>query len=408
MIPDSRVDMILAAPELAIESRLVAAAAAAGVHIVRRCRDAADLLAAASAAPGAPVLVSAGLPRMVADIVDDLGSRVLVGLPGSIDDADQLGRWGIRRCVPVVDDPELDAAATWATILAVVRASPAPTSTPSAVAPSVSAPSESVSPASRPSGYAPPAHVGRLVTVWGPPGAPGRSVGAIGLAAALARIGHRTCVVDADTYAPGLDLQLAAPAHSTGLLRACRRADHLDARAILALALPISDRLHLLAGIDDIADWPDLRPAALSSVWAACREAYDITVVDVASCLEDGPDDVGPRRNAAALSAVGEADALVVVASADPAGSARLVRAWPALVATMRPGTSTIVVANRWTRRSRGWASVLASAGISSPVVHLDDTPGAMATAFDHGRVPGGTRGFRLLAKSVTDAVMAA
>ncbi|HAN70940.1 MAG TPA: hypothetical protein DCQ36_05050, partial [Actinobacteria bacterium] len=53
-----------------------------------------------------------------------------------------------------------------------------------------------------------PSGSGRLVAVWGPMGAPGRTTIAVGIAEALAERGARVCLIDADTYAPSVALAL--------------------------------------------------------------------------------------------------------------------------------------------------------------------------------------------------------
>ena len=60
------------------------------------------------------------------------------------------------------------------------------------------------------------------MVVWGPAGAPGRTLVATSLAAALAGRGLRTTLVDADPYAASVAQQLGVLDEVSGLLSAAR------------------------------------------------------------------------------------------------------------------------------------------------------------------------------------------
>jgi MinD-like ATPase involved in chromosome partitioning or flagellar assembly len=96
--------------------------------------------------------------------------------------------------------------------------------------------------------------------------------------------------------------------------------------------------------------WPELSGARVEAALAACRGWADHTVVDVAASLERDEEIVsdldGPRRNAATLAALRSADLVVAVASADPLGISRFLRAHADLRATIG-ATPVAVVANR-------------------------------------------------------------
>ena len=72
----------------------------------------------------------------------------------------------------------------------------------------------------------PPAPIerGRVVVVWGPQGAPGRTTVATGLAGALAERGLGTVLVDADPYGGAVGQQLGVLDEVSGLLSAARLA----------------------------------------------------------------------------------------------------------------------------------------------------------------------------------------
>jgi Mrp family chromosome partitioning ATPase len=62
----------------------------------------------------------------------------------------------------------------------------------------------------------------KLVTVWSPMGSPGKSTIALSIASELTDSGKRVFLLDADTYAPCLDVLLGLNDHPAGLAAACR------------------------------------------------------------------------------------------------------------------------------------------------------------------------------------------
>ena len=70
-------------------------------------------------------------------------------------------------------------------------------------------------------------------------------------------------------------------------------AGHADNASLTSVSLHAAARRvrgldwHVLGGLARPERWPDLRPGALDRVWAACRGAFDVTVVDIGFCLED-------------------------------------------------------------------------------------------------------------------------
>jgi MinD-like ATPase involved in chromosome partitioning or flagellar assembly len=195
---------------------------------------------------------------------------------------------------------------------------------------------------------------GRLVAVWGPPGAPGRTTVAVGLAAELAALGRPTIIADADTYGPSVAQVLALLDESAGLAAAVRAAGQgaLDPPRLARLAPVVCPNLRVLTGLARTSRWPELRAAGLDAVWRACRGVAGWTVVDCGFGLEADEeltfDTAAPRRNAATLSALAAADIVVAVGSADPVGLQRLVRGLQELVEVLGPAAAApAVVVNR-------------------------------------------------------------
>lgn len=181
-----------------------------------------------------------------------------------------------------------------------------------------------------------PPRRGEVIAVWGPAGAPGRTTIAIALAAELAAEGFSVVLADADTHsgavAPSLGLLDEAP----GFAAACRLA---GANALTTAELERVGERYLsphgsfwvLTGIGRPHRWPELSGERVVATIAACREWVDYTIIDTGFSLENdeelSSDLFGPRRNAATISALREADRVVAVGSGDPVGLSRFLRA---------------------------------------------------------------------------------
>ena len=185
-----------------------------------------------------------------------------------------------------------------------------------------------------PSRYQPGHRLGKIVTVWGTHGAPGRSTIAFNLAALAAQQGQQVCLIDADTYAPSLDALMALEDTGSGLAILCSDADRaqLDektAGAIMARVPLKNGTFDFLSGITSSSRWPEVRARAFSEVLEWLKHRYDLVICDVAAPIEvdeeltfDGP---APRRNAATLTALGYADRVIVLGEADVIGLPRLI-----------------------------------------------------------------------------------
>lgn len=175
----------------------------------------------------------------------------------------------------------------------------------------------------------------RIIAVWGPHGAPGRSTVAVQLAVELARRGRRTALIDADTVAPSIALLLGLSDDAPGIAAACRRADlgSLDDAELTRLSTATATsagELAVLSGINRPSRWPELSAERLRAALRACRTWAEDSVVDVSGAF-DADEEVtydlaGPRRHAATTSVLAEADAVIAVVTADPVGISRFLR----------------------------------------------------------------------------------
>jgi MinD-like ATPase involved in chromosome partitioning or flagellar assembly len=309
------IKVLLAIPDLAGESEMVAAWSQQGaeVHVVRRCVDAVDLIGAAAPGSGLTAIVSPGLPRLTRDTVAHLvnaGTNVL----GVVAQGDERGENALRDIriphivvLPAGDVEERIGAITRALMLGVFTELPADD---------------------------PPAHQGngRLVTVWGPHGAPGRTCIAIGLSDEIARAGVSALLVDADTAAASVALWLGMLDEASGIAIACRQAEMgmLDALTLAEAARSVTPRWRVITGLPRSDRWIEMRPAALERVWQVCRATSGVTVIDVGAGIDPEADTVvdhrGPHRFSAAHSALAASDEVIAVGAADPLGMDRLIQ----------------------------------------------------------------------------------
>jgi MinD-like ATPase involved in chromosome partitioning or flagellar assembly len=316
-----------------------------GVVLARRCLDLADLLATASSGVAGAAVVSADLPGLDADSVEALQAAgtglVLVAGPagGSADVADRMRRLGIDH---QLDSGELSGLAE------LVRAA----TTEAVVAPHGVSESSPVGTHS-----APP---GRLLVVWGPAGAPGRTTLAVGLATEMAALDREVFLVDADPYGGAVAQHLGVLDEVSGLLAAARAANSglLDADRLAGLAGQVGERLRVLTGLPRPDRWREVRAAPYDVLLREARRLAAYVVVDVGFDLASDPADAfvgsAPQRNLMTLAAVEQADDVVVVGAADPVGLARLARGLVEL-RDLVPDVRPRVVVNR-TRPSLGWS----------------------------------------------------
>ncbi len=369
---------------------------APGIRVVRRCVDIADVMAAAASGQARAVLLADALPRLTSDAVAALHARriAVVALVDPSENGepfgteDRLSRMGIERILPADVSPEdLGRAVTEA-----VESGP-PASVSHFAGGFVPLPPETV-------GTPPPVYTqgsGRMIAVWGPTGAPGRTTVAVGLAAELAAKGMPTLLADADVYGGTVAQLLGMLDETSGLAAAARSAasGSLDMAMLAKHARQVEPHLLVLTGLSRADRWTELRPAAIESIWSTARMLAPCTVVDVGFCIESDEeisfDSLAPRRNGATLATLEEADEVIVVGAADPVGLTRLIRAIHELRA-VAPSANLRVVVNRVRSGSLGSSPADAVgealsryAGVEAAAL-LPYDQSAVDAAMSHGR----------------------
>ncbi len=360
--------------------------------LLKRCLDLSDLLATAIRGSARVAVVSDQLPGLDADSLDRLnqaGVRTLVvtgpatSRGGSEDEVaarTRLLRMGASRVL------DAEAVGSLPQLVLAIAEEDSPIAAPGGAGSPVLEPPGS--PDERSAGP------GRVLVVWGPTGAPGRTTVATGLAAVAAADGRRVTLLDADPYGGAVGQHLAVLEDVSGLLSAVRLANsgELDAARLAGLAREVAPRLRLLTGLPRPDRWTEVRTQAFDALLTAAAELDDVVVVDTGFGLPGGPADpfAGAARDDMTVTALERADSIVVVAAADPVGLTRLARGLRELLDTRPEGRITVVV-NRM-RPGLGWSEseVAGLVGRIAPGVAVRFVPDDRAAA-DRALVAGRT-----------------
>ena len=197
------------------------------------------------------------------------------------------------------------------------------------------------------------AELAKLITVWSPIGSPGKSTIALSIASELTEAGNRVFLLDADTYAPSIDVLLGLNDHPAGLAAACRLVgqDRFDREQLERLSTTLTlgkGNLTVMTGISSESRWPEISSEKLDDLIMVASEDFDYVVLDVASALADGvaspSSSVG--RNTVSRWAVGYSDLVVTVCGSDPTSIGRYLAAISQLM-ELQPKGQVLTVVNR-------------------------------------------------------------
>lgn len=308
------------------------------VVVLKRCVDVDDLMASATAGQAQVAVVALDAPGLDASAVEHLRRhrvRPVAVVAGGTAEVDQgrvrAHRIGITSLVPEAGLETLAQAVTAAEQEAIV-----PVDEPPLVE---------------------GGEAGRVVAVWGPQGAPGRTTVATGLAGLLAQRGVPTVLVDADPYGGAVAQQLGILDEVSGVLSAARlSASGLLEERLGTVPRAVAPHLSVVTGLPRPDRWIEVRSGTVEHLLETLRRQAHV-VVDTGFCLEEDPAaeyGARPGRNAMTLGALATADEVVVVGTSDPVGLARLARALVDLH-DLLAGAPVRVVVNRH-RASLGWS----------------------------------------------------
>lgn len=333
-VVEGRACVLVVAAGAAWESRALAALDRPGLVVLKRCMDVTDLLAVAAAGQAQVAVVSADAPGLDGSAVEHLRAHgvstvAVTGVTSAEVDAARLAALGVGSVV-VADrlDGLPEAVLDSAAVEGADEAGPAP----------VAGGTE-----------------GRVLTVWGPTGAPGRTTVALGIAAELGRRGVDPLLLDVDPWGGAVAQHLGVLDEVSGLLASARLGATTDElERFTALQRRVGD-LRVLTGLPRSDRWGEVRRGTVERLVGLGRQQGPV-VLDTGFSLEDdgAADWTGrPGRNAMTLEAIELADDLIVVGSADPVGLSRLARGLVEL-GELTERRAVHVVVNRM-RGSLGW-----------------------------------------------------
>lgn len=339
--------------------------------VLKRCVDVEDLLATASRGQAEVAVLGVDLAGLDRTVLDD------------------LARWGVRVVAVATEAERAQPRAVRIGIASVLAAELVDEIAQRVVVAPASEDTVPVVPAApvpAPAG----GRLGRVITVWGPGGAPGRTTVATALSAELARRGLDTLLVDADPHGGSVAQQLGILDEASGLLTAAR----LVAAGTMAERFPgaqrqLSERLRVLTGLPRPDRWAEIRAGTLTALVEHARHDGQVVLDTGFSVEPDLAADLGrPSRSDLTREALEVADEVLLVGGADPVGLARLARA-VAELHELRPDPPVRILVNRM-RSSLGWresdvTAMLAGFGASRGVHFLPDDQAAVDRALVAG-----------------------
>ena len=309
---------------LEAEDRLSVEAVRHGHEIVARCTTGHELASRVEIVAPDVVVVAATERHLTSHLVaicDEAGVRILA-LAGNEMDRRHAGSLGLLESV--------DSSAEWPDLEKELSVLPVRQASDPGPMPVTPVPT-----------------TGTVIAVWGPAGAPGRTTVAINIAAELAAAGRSVALADVDTYSGSIAPALGMLDEAPGFAAACRLAgaDSLDRAELERIGQRYGSGragFWVLTGIGRPSRWPELSAARIASTLEQCRAWVDFTVVDTGFSLEHdeeiSSDLFAPRRNAASITVLREADRVIAVGAADPVGLSRFLRAHVDLIETVAEG----------------------------------------------------------------------
>ncbi len=128
-----------------------------------------------------------------------------------------------------------------------------------------------------------------LISIWGNPGAPGRTSVAINTAFCLAKTNRPTLLIDLDAIAPSIASSLSLLSEIPGISSVIHDAIYgkLSKSNFDKNIFEVSKNLHVITGISNAKRWLELRTTGLIEVLNYASQNYAHIVCDLSSVLPD-------------------------------------------------------------------------------------------------------------------------
>jgi MinD-like ATPase involved in chromosome partitioning or flagellar assembly len=322
------------------------------VELALRCVDRVELLAVLRAG-GLDAIVSVGAPVWF-----------------EREEAADAARSGVRLVAVVSDPIDADRMAALGASLVAVQASPEEI---------VERCRTSEVDRRRPMLHQPTSPRGRVIAVWGPKGAPGRTSVAIELAVELSRQEKDTLLVDGDPYGGDVLQLLGITEELPTVIWAARMAakDEADpARLLLDLRRAGRDGPIVLPGLPRAELWADVSDYGWRRWLIVARATFRNTICDIGGCIEPETNAYAASsggRNRMAREVIAIADRVVAVVRADPIGIKNFIWAYDELRESV-DDSLVVVIANRVRRGNEREVAELLRATIGKrPVAYIPE-----------------------------------
>jgi len=180
---------------------------------------------------------------------------------------------------------------------------------------------------------------GKVITVWGPHGSPGRTLLCVTLAEEFAKDNSKVMLIDADANAPSIAQCLSIPQDTSGLLGALRaaRVDSVTIEALLVHSLQVTrndSAFSVLSGCTSPESLSKGTHDEFSRLLELLRDADWVVIVDVASRLPavTNSSNAYPPNSSMTATALAHSDDVVVISPIHELGVQRFCRQWPEVV----------------------------------------------------------------------------
>lgn len=229
---------------------------------------------------------------------------------------------------------------------------------------------------------------GRLVAVWGPKGAPGRTRIAIELACQVSSRDEPGFLVDADPYGGDISQLLGLVEELPTIIWASRLAakgGFTKSEISGELRRIGSDGPVALPGLPRAELWAEISDFAWSELLQAARRYFAYSVVDVGFCFEPPAGPGAPDRNRIARATLRSSDRIIAVCHPDPVGVKNFVWAFEELCDFV-PDIPVSIVLNRTTAKQAKEAAALIRRHLRKNVAAtVPDLNGVISTALGRG-----------------------
>lgn len=203
---------------------------------------------------------------------------------------------------------------------------------------------------------------GRMVAVWGPKGAPGRTRVAIELACELSRRDEPALLVDGDPYGGDIAQLLGLVEELPTIIWASRVAakGELTVSEITGGLRRIgSDGPVTLPGLPRAELWAEVSAYAWGELLDVARGGFRYSVVDIGFCLEPPAGPGAADRNRMARATLKAADRVIAVCRTDPPGLKNFIWAFQELTDIAMDVPISIVMNRTHPKQAREAASLI-------------------------------------------------